>query len=152
MTATGPNLKHLVIGSEGVLGIITRATMKVHRVPAVQVFEGMDRERERESRENEMRSREIQSERERQRRELHRSGPAVKREDDAETEVKRERERERSGAPDPLRGTAGVEIEPTGVAMVTDTHMSSMSPYLSLCIPDEHVASQPPGGNERGEV
>jgi FAD/FMN-containing dehydrogenase len=33
-------LKHLVIGSEGVLGVITKALMRVHRVPAVQIFEG----------------------------------------------------------------------------------------------------------------
>ena len=36
--STGPNLNHLFIGSEGVFGIITRATVKVFRLPEAQVF------------------------------------------------------------------------------------------------------------------
>ena len=36
--SSGPNLNHLFIGSEGVFGIITRATIRVFRLPEAQVF------------------------------------------------------------------------------------------------------------------
>jgi alkyldihydroxyacetonephosphate synthase len=36
--SSGPNLNHLFIGSEGVLGIITKATIRVYRLPEAQVF------------------------------------------------------------------------------------------------------------------
>ena len=36
--SAGPNLNHLFIGSEGVFGIITRATIRVFRLPEAQVF------------------------------------------------------------------------------------------------------------------
>ncbi len=36
--SSGPNLNHLFIGSEGVFGIITRATIRVFRRPEAQVF------------------------------------------------------------------------------------------------------------------
>lgn len=38
--ATGPSLKELVVGSEGLLGVITEATVKVHRLPAVRDYRG----------------------------------------------------------------------------------------------------------------
>jgi len=34
--ATGPNLTQLFVGSEGTLGVITRARLRVHRVPAAE--------------------------------------------------------------------------------------------------------------------
>ena len=37
-TSSGPNLNHLFIGSEGVFGIITRATVRVFRQPEERVF------------------------------------------------------------------------------------------------------------------
>ena len=37
-TSSGPNLNHLFIGSEGVFGIITRATLRVYRQPEERVF------------------------------------------------------------------------------------------------------------------
>ena len=37
-TSSGPNLNHLFIGSEGVFGIITRATLRVYREPEERVF------------------------------------------------------------------------------------------------------------------
>ena len=40
--SSGPNLNHLFIGSEGVFGVITRATIKVFRQPESQVFAAMD--------------------------------------------------------------------------------------------------------------
>ncbi len=40
--SSGPNLNHLFIGSEGVFGVITRATIKVFRLPEYQVFGAMD--------------------------------------------------------------------------------------------------------------
>jgi alkyldihydroxyacetonephosphate synthase len=36
--SAGPNLNHLFIGSEGALGIITQATVRVFRLPEAQVF------------------------------------------------------------------------------------------------------------------
>ena len=36
--SSGPNLNHLFIGSEGVFGIITKATVRVFRLPESQVF------------------------------------------------------------------------------------------------------------------
>ena len=36
--SSGPNLNHLFIGSEGVFGIITKATVQVFRLPEAQVF------------------------------------------------------------------------------------------------------------------
>ena len=39
--SSGPTLKHLFIGSEGVFGIITRATIRVFRLPETQVFAGV---------------------------------------------------------------------------------------------------------------
>jgi len=39
--SSGPSLKHLFIGSEGVFGVITKATVRVFRLPESQVFEGV---------------------------------------------------------------------------------------------------------------
>jgi len=39
--SSGPSLKHLFIGSEGVFGVITKATIKVFRLPEAQVFCGV---------------------------------------------------------------------------------------------------------------
>ena len=36
--SSGPNLNHLFIGSEGVFGVITKATIKVFRLPEAQIF------------------------------------------------------------------------------------------------------------------
>ena len=36
--SSGPSLKHLFIGSEGVFGVITKATIRVFRLPEAQVF------------------------------------------------------------------------------------------------------------------
>ena len=36
--SSGPDIKHLFIGSEGTLGIMTKATMKLYRMPAVRKF------------------------------------------------------------------------------------------------------------------
>ena len=36
--SSGPSLKHLFIGSEGVFGVITKATIRVLRMPEAQVF------------------------------------------------------------------------------------------------------------------
>ena len=36
--SAGPNLNHLFIGSEGALGIITQATIRVFRLPESQAF------------------------------------------------------------------------------------------------------------------
>lgn len=38
-SATGPNLRELFVGSEGVLGVITRATVRVRPVPEVRLLE-----------------------------------------------------------------------------------------------------------------
>ena len=37
-TSSGPNLNHLFIGSEGVFGVITQATLRVRCLPEAQVF------------------------------------------------------------------------------------------------------------------
>ena len=39
--SSGPSLKHLFIGSEGVFGIITRACVRVFRLPESQVFQSV---------------------------------------------------------------------------------------------------------------
>ncbi|MBW3641265.1 MAG: FAD-binding oxidoreductase, partial [Actinobacteria bacterium] len=39
-TAAGPDLRQLVLGSEGAFGVITSVTVRVRRLPAVQVYEG----------------------------------------------------------------------------------------------------------------
>ncbi len=38
--ATGPDLNQVAVGSEGVLGVITEATMRVHRNPPVRAYHG----------------------------------------------------------------------------------------------------------------
>ncbi|HYB73206.1 MAG TPA: FAD-binding oxidoreductase [Candidatus Sulfotelmatobacter sp.] len=38
--ATGPDLNQVAVGSEGVLGVITEATMRVHRNPPVRSYHG----------------------------------------------------------------------------------------------------------------
>jgi len=39
-SAAGPDLRHLIMGSEGAFGIITSVTLRVHPVPDVRIFEG----------------------------------------------------------------------------------------------------------------
>jgi alkyldihydroxyacetonephosphate synthase len=39
-SAAGPDLRQLVLGSEGAFGVITSVTLRVHPVPAVKVYEG----------------------------------------------------------------------------------------------------------------
>jgi alkyldihydroxyacetonephosphate synthase len=39
--SSGPSLKHLFIGSEGVFGVITKATIRVFRLPEAQVFQSV---------------------------------------------------------------------------------------------------------------
>ena len=39
-TSTGPSVREMVLGSEGRLGIITEATVHVHRLPAQRVILG----------------------------------------------------------------------------------------------------------------
>ena len=39
-TAAGPGIRQLLVGSEGVLGVITRATLKVRPMPAERRYEG----------------------------------------------------------------------------------------------------------------
>ncbi len=39
-SSVGPDFRHLMCGSEGILGIITEATMRVHREPAVKDYRG----------------------------------------------------------------------------------------------------------------
>ena len=40
--SSGPNLNHLFIGSEGVYGVITRATVQVYRLPEARTFSAVD--------------------------------------------------------------------------------------------------------------
>jgi alkyldihydroxyacetonephosphate synthase len=40
-SASGPELKQVLIGSEGTLGIITKAKLRIHRVPEVRRYEGL---------------------------------------------------------------------------------------------------------------
>ena len=40
-SASGPQLKQVLIGSEGTLGVITKAKLRIHRVPAVRRYEGL---------------------------------------------------------------------------------------------------------------
>lgn len=40
-SAAGPDLRHLVLGSEGRLGVITRAIVRVHRMPEAEGFFGI---------------------------------------------------------------------------------------------------------------
>src|SRR3954468_19958570 len=39
-SAAGPDLRRLVLGSEGTLGVVTEVTLRVHRAPAVCRYEG----------------------------------------------------------------------------------------------------------------
>jgi alkyldihydroxyacetonephosphate synthase len=39
-SAAGPDLRHLVLGSEGAFGIITEVTVRIHPTPTRRVFEG----------------------------------------------------------------------------------------------------------------
>lgn len=39
-SAAGPDLRQLVLGSEGVLGVITAVTVRIRPVPAVRIYEG----------------------------------------------------------------------------------------------------------------
>jgi alkyldihydroxyacetonephosphate synthase len=39
-SSAGPDLNQLVCGSEGILGVITEATMRIHRAPAVKDYRG----------------------------------------------------------------------------------------------------------------
>ena len=39
-SAAGPDLRRLVMGSEGTLGVVTEVTLRVRRTPAVRAFEG----------------------------------------------------------------------------------------------------------------
>jgi alkyldihydroxyacetonephosphate synthase len=39
-SSAGPDLNRIICGSEGVLGVITEATMRVHRAPAVKDYRG----------------------------------------------------------------------------------------------------------------
>jgi alkyldihydroxyacetonephosphate synthase len=40
-SATGPQLKQVLIGSEGTMGVITKAKLRIHHVPAVSRYEGL---------------------------------------------------------------------------------------------------------------
>src|SRR4029450_2702246 len=39
-TAAGPDVRELVVGSEGVLGVICEATLRVRELPAARRYEG----------------------------------------------------------------------------------------------------------------
>jgi alkyldihydroxyacetonephosphate synthase len=39
-SSAGPDLNRMLVGSEGILGVITEATMRVHRIPAVKDYRG----------------------------------------------------------------------------------------------------------------
>jgi alkyldihydroxyacetonephosphate synthase len=39
-SSAGPDLNQLICGSEGILGVITEATMRIHRAPAVKDYRG----------------------------------------------------------------------------------------------------------------
>lgn len=40
-TAAGPDLRQLIVGSEGVLGVIDRLTLKIARKPSARLYEGL---------------------------------------------------------------------------------------------------------------
>ena len=40
-SAAGPDVRHLILGSEGRLGVLTRATLRVHPLPEVEGFYGI---------------------------------------------------------------------------------------------------------------
>lgn len=40
-SAAGPDLRHAVVGSEGLLGVITEATLQVHHAPEVEAYEAV---------------------------------------------------------------------------------------------------------------
>ena len=40
-SASGPQLKQVLVGSEGTLGVITKAKLRIHRVPTVRRYEGL---------------------------------------------------------------------------------------------------------------
>jgi alkyldihydroxyacetonephosphate synthase len=39
-SSAGPDLNRIVIGSEGILGVITEATMRIHQIPAIKDYRG----------------------------------------------------------------------------------------------------------------
>lgn len=39
-SSAGPDLNRIMVGSEGILGVITEATMRVHKIPAVKDYRG----------------------------------------------------------------------------------------------------------------
>jgi alkyldihydroxyacetonephosphate synthase len=39
-SSVGPDLNRLMVGSEGILGVITEATMRIHRTPAIKDYRG----------------------------------------------------------------------------------------------------------------
>lgn len=40
-SASGPSIKQLLIGSEGLFGVITKAKMRVHKLPAIKNYRGL---------------------------------------------------------------------------------------------------------------
>jgi alkyldihydroxyacetonephosphate synthase len=40
-SASGPELKQVLVGSEGTLGVITKAKLRIHRIPLVRRYEGL---------------------------------------------------------------------------------------------------------------